>query len=60
MSMPGYLGDKSENIVHHLGTMTQECNIYQIKKGDKAYFIPDTIQQALDEKFTQCKFCIKN
>ncbi len=58
--MAGYLGDKSANVVHHLGTMTGECNIYEIKKINKIYFVPDTIQQALDEKFTQCKFCIKN
>ena len=58
--MPGYLGNKSDSQVHHLVAMTQDCKIFEIKKLDKVYFVPDTINQAITEKFTQCKHCIKN
>ncbi len=58
--MPGYLGNKSDSQVHHLAAMTQDCKIVEIKKLDKVYFVPDTINQAIIEKFTQCKHCIKN
>ena len=58
--MPGYLGNKSDSLVHHLAAMTSDCRIVEIKKGDKVYFVPDTIEQAITEKFIQCKNCIKN
>jgi hypothetical protein len=58
--MPGYLGNKVDNRVHHLSAMTPNCRIVEIKKLDKIYFVPDTIDQATTEKFTQCKNCIKN
>jgi len=58
--MPGYLGNKSDGIVHHLAVMTSDCKIVEIKKLDKVYFFPDTVEQAITEKFTQCKNCIKN
>ncbi len=58
--MPGYLGNKSDGMVHHLAAMTQDCEIVKIKKVNKVYFVPDTINQAITEKFTQCKYCIKN
>ena len=58
--MAGYLGNKSNSTVHHLGAMTSECKIVEIKKLDKTYFIPDTLEQAIAEKFTQCNYCIKN
>lgn len=57
--MPGYLGHKSANIVHHLADMTQDCKIVEIKKLEKIYFIPDTLDEAIKEKFTSCKYCIK-
>jgi len=58
--MPGYLGNKSDRLVHHLSAMTADCKIVEIKKPDKVYFIPDTIEQAIVEEFTKCKNCIKN
>jgi len=58
--MPGYLGNQSDRIVHHLNAMTSDCRIVEIKKLDKVYFVPDTLEQAIIEKFTQCKNCIKN
>ena len=58
--MPGYLGNKSDRLVHHLAAMTSECKIVEIKKIDKIYFVPDTIEQAIAEKFTQCKNWIEN
>ncbi len=58
--MPGYLGNKPDGTVHHLATMTSECKIVEIKKLDKIYFAPDTLDQAIIEKFTQCNYCIKN
>lgn len=58
--MPGYLGNKSDGIVHHLAVMTSNCKIVEIKKPNKVYFVPDTIEQAIREKFIRCKNCIKN
>ncbi len=57
--MSGYLGNKSNMIVHHLATMMPNCGIYYVKKEDKIYFIPDTIEQAIKEKFTPCQHCLK-
>ncbi len=57
--MAGYLGNKSNSIVHHLETITSECKIVEIKKLDKTYFIPDTLEQAIAEKFKHCNYCIK-
>jgi len=55
--MAGYLGNKFDMIVHHLSVMTQECNIYEIKKQDSFYFVPDTLDQARKEGFDPCKYC---
>ena len=57
--MPGYLGNRSEGIVHHLAAMTPHCKIVEIKKLDTTYFVPDTLEQAITEKFTECNYCIK-
>ena len=57
--MAGYLGNKSDMVVHHLATMMPDCKIYHIKKEDRAYFVPDMVEQAIKEKFTPCKFCLK-
>jgi hypothetical protein len=58
--MPGYLGNKSDMTVHHLAVMTSDCRIVEIKKQDKVYFVPDTLEQAITEKFSKCKNCIEN
>ena len=60
MNMAGYLGNKSDNVVHHLAEMTPDCKIVQIKKSEKIYFIPDTLEEAIKEKFILCKYCIKS
>jgi hypothetical protein len=57
-SLPGYLGNKSDLIVHHLAVMTPKCRIYEIVIGDRVYFTPDTLDQARKEGFTSCKNCI--
>ena len=58
--MPGYLGNKSDNKVHHLATMTPDCKIYDMKKVEQIYFTPDTLENAIKEKFTPCRYCIKS
>jgi len=58
--MVGYLGNKLDMMVHHLAVMKEDCNIYGIKKGDKHYFVPDTLDQAKKEGFASCKHCIQN
>lgn len=58
--MPGFLGNRSDNIVHHLAEMTPDCKIVQIKKSEKIYFTPDTLEEAIKEKFASCKYCIKS
>ena len=56
--MPGYFAKKSDGIVHHLGTVKKECRLYPVKKEDKVYFMPDTLENALSQKFISCKHCI--
>lgn len=34
--MPGYLGNQSDGIVHHLAAMVLDCRIVEIKKQDKS------------------------
>ena len=56
--MPGYLGNKSNMIVHHLAVMKPECRIYDVRIGDRVYFVPDTLDQARKEGFVPCKYCV--
>ncbi|UTY61995.1 MAG: hypothetical protein HPQ69_01350 [Marine Group I thaumarchaeote] len=56
--MAGYMGDKASMIVHHLAQMTTDCRIYYIKKENRLYFVPDTVDQAIKEKFVPCTSCI--
>ena len=55
--MPGYLGNKSKMIVHHLAVMKNECNIFDVKIRDRVYFVPDMLEQAKKEGFSPCKHC---
>ena len=57
--MAGYLGNKSDKIVHHLTAMVPDCRIYFIKKEDRVYFDPDRLDQAVKEKFIPCTYCLK-
>ena len=45
--MPGFLGDKQTNLVHHLANMKQDCKIIDVKLNDKQYFDPDTLENAV-------------
>lgn len=56
--MAGYLGNKSDMIVHHLADMKPTCNIYEIKMEYRVYFIPDSFNQAKKEGFSPCKNCL--
>ena len=56
--MAGYLGNKFDMIVHHLAVMTSECKIYEVKKQDSVYFVPDILDQARKEGFVPCKYCV--
>lgn len=58
--MPGYLGEKISNKVHHLAEMQNQCLIYEIKIKNRKYFTPDTLKQAKQEGFVPCTFCIGN
>ena len=58
--MVGYLGNRLDMRVHHLAVMKAECNIYEVKKENKYYFVPDMLDQAKKEGFTPCKHCIQN
>jgi len=55
--VPGYLGDKSKMITHHLAVMKNECNIFDVKIKDRVYFVPDNLEQAKKEGFSPCKHC---
>ncbi len=58
--MPGYLGNKSTNIVHLLSEMKKECKIVEIKMEDRQYFTPDNLNTAEKQNFSPCRWCIKN
>ena len=58
-NMAGYLGDINSNKVHHLADMKKECGIYFIKKTDRLYFTPDLLDNAINQGFTPCEYCIK-
>ena len=49
--MAGYMGDKASMIAHHLAKMSPECRIYYVKKENRIYFVPDTLDQAKKEGF---------
>lgn len=55
--MAGYMGDKADMIVHHLAMMSPDCRIYNIKKENRLYFVPDTLDQAKKENFVRCDHC---
>jgi hypothetical protein len=55
--MAGYMGDKTSMIVHHLAKISPECRIYDVKKENMIYFVPDTIDQAKKEGFVKCEQC---
>ena len=56
--MSGFLGDKSNRIVHHLANKKPECDIYHIEMKDREYFTPDTMDNAKSKDYESCKFCI--
>ena len=49
VNMAGYLGNKSDMIVHHLATMVPNCKIYYVKKENKTWFVPNTLKEAIKE-----------
>jgi len=55
--MPGFLGDRHTNVVHHLANMKKECKIVDVKKNDKQYFDPDTLENAKSKNFSPCLLC---
>ena len=57
MILAGYLGKKSDMIVHHLAEMKPECHIHPVKKEDRIYFTPDTLENAKNVGFIPCKHC---
>ena len=58
--MPGYFAKRSEGIVHHLATIKDDCKLHPIEKRDKVYFTPDSLENAISQKFIPCKYCIDN
>lgn len=56
--MVGYLGDKSRKIVHDLGNMKSDCEIYHIGIKNREYFTPDNLENAKSKSYVECKFCI--
>ena len=57
MILAGYLGKKSDMIVHHLAEMKPECHIHPVKKEDRIYFTPDTLENTKNMRFIPCKHC---
>lgn len=57
-SMPGFLGDTANNVVHHLANKKSECSIYSMKMKNRVYFTPDTLENAKSKNFVPCIFCI--
>ncbi len=57
MTLAGYFGKRSDMIVHHLAEMKPKCRIYPVKKEDKTYFTPDTLENAKSKGFVPCPHC---
>ena len=55
--LAGYFGKKSDMIVHHLAERKPECEINFVKKEDRVYFTPDTLENARKKGFTSCRYC---
>ncbi|WP_232202949.1 MULTISPECIES: hypothetical protein [Nitrosopumilus] len=58
--MAGYLGDAKSKLVHHLACKKKECDIYNIDMKHRQYFTPDILEQATNQGFIPCKFCIQH
>ena len=56
-NLAGYFGKKSDMIVHHLAEMRPECCIHSVKKDDREYFTPDTLENAKSKGFAPCHHC---
>lgn len=56
--MAGYMGDTNLKVVHHLADKKKECKIFYIEKKHRQYFTPDVLEQAKNQGFMPCKFCI--
>lgn len=54
-----FYGNKKNQIVHDLSNEKPKCEIKSIKLIHKRYFMPDTIEQAVLENYTNCPFCTK-
>ena len=55
--LAGYFGKKSDMIVHHLAERKPECCIEFVKKEDRVYFTPDTLENARNKGFVPCGYC---
>ena len=57
MILVGYFGKKSDMIVCHLAEMKLECHIHPVKREDRSYFTPDTLENAKSREFVPCQYC---
>lgn len=56
-----FIGNTNKNIVHDLDnedTDENACQINEIKDEHVKTFIPDSLDQALEEEFEKCKYCL--
>lgn len=58
--MTKYLGDNNKRQVHDLLNLKDSCQIGEIKRVHKRYFVPDSYAQANSEGYTSCAWCIEN
>lgn len=60
--MNRFLGNKdSDNMeVHDLENRQVNCQISEIKPEHRAWFNPDTLEEAHQQGFDNCKWCIGN
>ncbi len=62
LDMKQYIGNNDTQIVHDLDNeQPRHCHITKIVATDHAVtFTPDTLEQAQQEGYTSCKYCLGN
>jgi hypothetical protein len=57
-----FIGDTSTNIVHDTvfekKHIIGDCKIDEIKEECVRTFSPDSLEQAIEDKFKPCKYCL--
>lgn len=50
-----FFGDRISKTVHDLNKAKPKCKINEVLPKNKKYFDPDTLEQAIEEGYQQCR-----